>query len=298
MVRAVTLFMFFAVAVPAGAENQLPAFVLQVPASVQDVFIAETSNSTLHRYERTATGVAPGGIGYMSIGENGAGKKRAWDRKTPLGIYFVVDQLDTSRMHEKYGVTAFPLDYPNIWDRRHQRTGYGIWLHGVAPGEKKRPPLDTDGCIALPNEDLLELETRFIPLVTPIIVTRELRWHPPETIDKLRSELNGAVKSWASHYAAGDLQSYLSMYGDDFSYRGMSVDEWASFRQQSLTNRGVVDVGIDEVLLLALPDEDDLYLSRFRQVTTSATSTTVTMKRLYWRHNADGSWKIVAEDNG
>ena len=33
--------------------------------------------------------------------------------------------------HDKYGVAAYPLDYPNAWDRFNERTGYGIWLHGV-----------------------------------------------------------------------------------------------------------------------------------------------------------------------
>lgn len=298
MIRATILFTVLAAAALAHAETPLPAYILHLPPSVSDIFIAETDKATIHRYERTQTGLTLGEDGYMSIGRNGAGKKRAWDRKTPLGIYFVVDQLDTSRMHEKYGITAFPLDYPNTWDRREKRTGDGIWVHGVAPGDGRRPRLDTGGCIALPNDDLRALEERFVPLVTPVIVTRELRWQATEAIDALRIELQTVVHQWAKHFAAGDIHAYLSMYADDFGYRGMRLNEWASFRQTMLGQRGAVDIDVDDLLLLADPEEDGLYLSRFRQIVSKNDKSTTTIKRLYWRRHEDGTFKIVAEDNG
>ncbi len=285
-------------AAPAFAQTLLPAYVLQLPESVGDVFIADTSAATIYRFEQSSAGMTLGHEGYMSIGEGGAGKERAWDRRTPLGIYFVVDQLDTSRLHEKYGITAFPLDYPNAWDRKQQRTGDGIWVHGVLAGGGKRPPRDTDGCIALPNEDLAALEDKFVPLITPVIVTREMRWESAETIHGLRRELNAAVKAWAQHYGAADLHAYLALYADDFSYRGMRLNEWASFRLQTLEQRGAVNIAIDELLLLADPEEEGLYLARFRETVSGSELGSRTVKRLYWRRDNEGEWRIVAEDNG
>jgi murein L,D-transpeptidase YafK len=282
----------------ATAETLLPAYVLQLPESVHDVFIADTGSSTIYRFERSSSGLGPGQESYMSFGQRGVGKERSGDRRTPLGIYFVVDQLDTSRLHEKYGVTAFPLDYPNAWDRQQQRTGDGIWVHGVVPGGQRRPPQDTDGCIALPNEDLAALVTKFVPLVTPVIITRKMRWANAQTIDRLRGELLAAVNAWAEHYGNADLHAYLSMYADDFSYRGMSLGEWASFRLQTIEQRGVVDVSVDELLLLADPEEEGLYIARFFETLQGPELSSNTTKRLYWRRNEDGEWRIVAEDNG
>src|SRR5210317_641851 len=113
------------------AETGLPAALLRIPESTHTLFLAETSSNQFHRFDRDGDSVVHSGSYYMSIGRNGAGKLRSGDRKTPLGVYFVTEQLDTSRMHEKYGVTAFPLDYPNAWDRLGGRDGYGIWIHGV-----------------------------------------------------------------------------------------------------------------------------------------------------------------------
>lgn len=285
-------------AASASAETLLPAYILQLPESVHDVFIADTGSATIYRFERSSSGLGPGQEGYMSIGQRGVGKQRSGDRRTPLGVYFVVDQLDTSRLHEKYGVTAFPLDYPNVWDRKQQRTGDGIWVHGVLPGGERRPPQDTDGCITLPNEDLAALAGKFVPLVTPVIITRDIRWASAQTIEDLRRELLAAVNTWAEHYGNADLHAYLSLYADDFSYRGMSLGEWASFRLQTFEQRGVVDVSVDELLLLADPEEEGLFIARFFETLHGPELRSNTRKRLYWRRSGEGEWRIVAEDNG
>ena len=282
----------------ASAETNVPAYVLELPAAVDDVFVADTGDSTLYRFRQNDDGLTLADESYMSIGQNGVGKQRAWDRKTPLGIYFVVDQIETRRLHEKYGITAFPLDYPNVWDALNERSGYGIWVHGVLVGGGPRPPLDTDGCLALPNENLRVLERRFVPLVTPVIVTRELRWRSASELGAVRDELKSAIAEWVDAQANNDLHAYLSLYAEDFRYRGMTLAERASFRAQTLADRGEADVTIDELLLLADPEEEGLYLSRFRQRVVRAAAETITMKRLYWKRSDDGALKIVAEDNG
>lgn len=287
-----------AIASAAPAEEQLPAYVLQMPASLDSLFIADTSKARMYRFESSADGVQSSYESYISIGQKGVGKEKAWDRRTPLGVYFVVDQLDTSRLHEKYGLTAFPLDYPNTWDRKYERTGDGIWVHGVLPGGGQRPELDTDGCIALPNEDLARLQSDFIPLTTPVIVTREMRWLDSEAIAALRAELAEAVADWVAANAASDLHAYLSLYDDAFSYRGMSLGEWAALRLKAFTGRGEIDFSIDELLLLADPEEEGLFLSRFIQTTSGSANGSRIIKRLYWRRNAANEWRIIAEDNG
>ena len=299
MRRCLALFVLFAPALlPAQQAGQLPAYLLQLPESIDIVLIAETTTSTLHVFVPGDDGPQLQGQSYMSVGQNGVGKQQAWDRKTPLGIYFVNGQLDTTRMHRKYGPTAFPLDYPNVWDRINDRSGDGIWIHGVTPNAGRRPPLDTDGCIALPNEQLLSLEERLTPLRTPVVVTRSIRWVSSEQVAAVRGELMGALQEWLAGYESGDLHQYLSMYADDFSYRGMDRDEWAAYRTQSITMAPEVKILLADIMLMADPEDDGLYLSRFRQEIAYADRTIATVKRLYWRRSRAGELKIVAEDNG
>jgi len=292
-------FAFFLLPVLCVAqEASVPAYVLEIPESVSDVLIADTNSATLHRFGRTASGIVDIDQRYMSIGLNGVGKQRAWDRKTPLGVYFITEQLDTSNLDAKYGVAAYPLDYPNAWDERKQRTGDGIWLHGVDENGSTRPPKDTDGCLALPNDELLSLADTLEPLVTPVIVAREMVWSTPGELRKLRLELRMALDIWRQSLEDSDVQTYLSLYSDEFRHRGMDKATWSSYRAQAFDARNIESVKLDDVLLIADPEEPGLYLSRFIQEFVSDGAAVKTTKRLYWRRRENKIWQIVAEGAG
>jgi murein L,D-transpeptidase YafK len=180
----------------------------------------------------------------------------------------------------------------------NQRTGSGIWIHGVAPGSGPRPEHDTDGCIVLPNEELLSLEPHLTPLRTPVIVTRDIRTSSAADISAARDQLLAALELWTRSYRDGDWNRFLSLYTQDFEYRGMDREEWSAYRIQTVGARPLDDFKVDDVLLLADPEKDGLYLSRFRQSINESGRTITTTKRLYWRRSPDGDLKIVAEDNG
>ncbi|MDJ0748735.1 MAG: L,D-transpeptidase family protein [Woeseiaceae bacterium] len=284
----------------AASAQQVPAWLLRVPGTIETIFIAETEVSSFHRFHREDDyHFAPAGQDYMSIGRGGIRKEREGDRKTPLGIYFVTEQLDTTRLHDKYGITAFPLDYPNAWDRHVGRTGDGIWVHGVDPNGGKRPPLDTDGCIALPNERLRALETLFVPNATPVLVSSRLEWAEPADVEAVRVSLEAAVMNWGRALEEGDLHAWLDAYDETFRHWGMSKAEWSSFSMQTIARRAINDVRISELLLLGDPAEDGLYLSRFRlEVTEDGARRVVSVRRMYWRRSESGAFRIIAEDSG
>ena len=88
------------------------------------------------------------------------------------------------------------------------------------------------------------------------------------------------------------------MYADDFNYRGLNRNEWSTYRIQTVATRSIQDFMLDEILLLADPEDADLFLSRFRQTIVVDAQNIVTTKRLYWRRSASGDLQIIAEDNG
>jgi len=279
--------------------DPVPAWLVRLPESTPTVFVAETSSSAFHRFDRTENGVAEIRQDYMSIGQAGIGKERSGDRRTPLGIYFVTEQLDTSRLHEKYGVTAFPLDYPNAWDRRLGRTGDGIWVHGVDRSGGVRSPLDTDGCIALPNDRLRELEQNFEPNITPVLIGTEIAWTEAETLAEIRDVLERAVADWAGSLRKGDMFTWLELYDETFEHWGMNKAQWSAFNVETLGKRDISDVAVSNLLLLGDPAEEGLYLSRFRlEISEGATRKVISMRRMYWRRSESGAFRIVAEDSG
>ena len=280
------------------ASERLPLPLIHVPDSVNTVFVAETSTAEFHRFDRGDDRFFLRSSHYMSIGQAGDGKTVSGDRRTPLGVYFVTEQLDTTRLHRKYGATAFPLDYPNAWDLRKARSGDGIWVHGADESDGRRPERDTDGCIALENGDLLMLAPEFRDNVTPVVVTRELVWGDAAQNDGLRTELQQAVAAWAASMEKSDLHAFLSSYDSGFRRWGMNYDEWLSFSLQTLDLPAITTAAISDLLLLAYPEEDGVYLSRFQLRLVAGDRETVSRKRLYWRRNDSGDLKIIAEDSG
>lgn len=284
---------------PAQVNDKVPAYIIRVPAAIKTVFVAETLAAEFHYFDNeTVTTLEYRGSSYMSIGKSGDGKRRNGDRRTPLGIYFVTEQLDTSRLHEKYGMTAFVLDYPNVLDRRRQYTGDGIWVHGVDRRGGKRPPRDTDGCIAIPNESLAALEDKFSANLTPVIVTRRLQWVERGAVDEIGRELEAAVAEWADSQQQGALHRYLSLYHDDFRHWGMNRPEWLAFQTELSGSRRPERVTISDLLLLADPVDPGTYLSRFRLEIAEAGKAMTITKRLYWRRAEGGRLAIVSEDSG
>ena len=280
------------------ADARQPAWLIEVPDSVTDILVAETDAATMRRFLRAGERIVEVDQRYMSIGLNGAGKERAWDRRTPLGVYFITDELDTSKLHEKYGVAAFPLDYPNAWDRLNERTGDGIWLHGVDQRNPGRPPLDTDGCLALPNEEIVKLARRIEPLVTPVIVAREMDWAPPGDVETIRTEFRFALDQWRTSLEEGDILGHLALYDDDFRYRDMDRAAWSTYRLNVFESRPLEKVELTDVMLVADPEVPGLYLSRFRQTLAMEDGAVTTTRRLYWRRSDDHEWTIVSEDSG
>jgi murein L,D-transpeptidase YafK len=298
MFRTIVMAAILAASTAVFADEKLPASLIRIPESTPSIFVAETSSARFHRFDRLDDGLSHVGSYYMSIGQNGPGKERSGDRRTPLGVYFITEQLDTSRLHEKYGATAFPLDYPNAWDRRAGRDGDGIWVHGVARSGGQRPPWDTDGCIALPNEQLMLLVPDFRNNITPVLVTREVDWVDAEQIGALRTELESRVAEWANSKSQADLHAFLSLYSSEFKHWGMNKAEWSSLTAQTEKLRPGQRVDFSDLLLLGYPEEEGLYLSRFLMEVVEDEGKITRSKRLYWRRDSSGVLKIVAEDDG
>ena len=280
------------------SQDLRPAWIIELPQAVADVFVADAGGATMHRFINDGQEVRWLKAFYMSVGKNGIRKERGRDKKTPLGTYFITEEMDTRPMHARYGTAAFPLDYPNTWDRLQQRTGHGIWLHGVDRRNPMRPPLDTDGCLALPNEAILEISTALRPLDTPVVVAGEMRWVTVTELEKTRQAMHGAIESWRSSIADGDLGKYLSLYSDDFHHNGMDKAQWAAYRLQVIDNAGPEAITLSDLYLLADPAEPGLYLSRFIQTTITGSETVSFTKRIYWRRLPNGRWQIVGEGTG
>jgi len=118
---------------------------------------------------------------FISMGSAGSGKINKGDLKTPMGVYFVQSYISPTQLEDKYGAGAYPINYPNAWDRINGKTGHGIWLHGTRSGTYNRPVLASEGCVVLPNDDLVEVGSYIDLKNTPVSIGENLKWLQEDT---------------------------------------------------------------------------------------------------------------------
>ncbi|TSE35880.1 L,D-transpeptidase catalytic domain [Tepidimonas charontis] len=125
---------------------------------------------------------------YISIGKAGYGKQREGDNKTPIGSYRIVALKDASELPSFYGAGALILDYPNSVDRQLMRSGSGIWIHGTPPNTYSRPPLASEGCIVVANDDMLALLQHDGIQNVPVLLMSGVQWRTESGSDALAPE--------------------------------------------------------------------------------------------------------------
>ncbi len=120
----------------------------------------------------------------VGTGENQGKKKREKDEKTPEGIYFNTKTYRDSKI-TIFGDRAFGLNYPDVFDKFEGNRGSGIFVHG---SDKEVSPFSTNGCIALDNHDLADLDQRIQFKKTPVIIGDRLPYRF-KTMERDVSEL-------------------------------------------------------------------------------------------------------------
>jgi murein L,D-transpeptidase YafK len=230
---------------------------------------------------------------YISVGKKGADKSSEGDQRTPLGVYFVNAHLTRDKLTDFYGSGAYPLSYPNEWDKRLGRDGHGIWLHGTPSDTYSRPPRASNGCVVLANNDLNDLGGHLQVGLTPVIIASEIGWSDDADRNE-RAELQKEIEQWRSDWASRNTEAYLAHYAPDFSTGSMKLSAFA--QQKRLVNSGKtwIKVKMSNVSIFPYPSQPNLVVVNFEQDYDSNNLSNHMNKRQYWMKR-DGRWQIVYE---
>jgi murein L,D-transpeptidase YafK/ketosteroid isomerase-like protein len=162
-----------------------------------------------------------------STGENKGSKKQSGDRKTPEGVYFFNNRYTKRDLTPIYGTRAFPTDYPNYMDRFAGKNGSAIWVHGT---NKKLKDRDTNGCVAMVNEDIDALD-KYIDLHhTPIIIQKRIKYVSPQENEPVRVSLIQFLRTLENLLMYSDAKAYFSHYNYISDYIPKWWDKWVQLR--------------------------------------------------------------------
>ena len=274
--------------------DSVPRYLLRFDSRQRHAIVIDASRSRVYVFENGNGTPRLVDDFYGTLGKSGVDKQSEGDRKTPIGVYNVVSQIPGSKLPDLYGWGAFPIDYPNEWDRMRGKTGYGIWLHGVPSDTYARAPQASDGCIALANPDIAELATRIQVGATPVIIAERIDWIAQDALRAERDAFARQLEAWIADWQSLDSARYLAHYARDFRSGGMDLAAWREHKQRVNAAKSWIKVSLSNLSVFRAPGASGVIAVNFDQDYQSSNLVQKTRKRQYWVEEG-GRWKIAYE---
>jgi len=274
--------------------DQVPANFWRLPTTQQYALAVDVEKSRLYVLENQQGRLVRIADFYATVGKAGGGKAREGDQRTPFGAYTLLGAIPKEKLTDFYGAGAFPLDYPNTWDKRQGRNGYGIWLHGVPSDTYSRAPRASDGCIVVSNPDLKLIEKFIVPGRTAFVLAPNIDWVDKDTATRQAQPLLTAIERWRSDWQALDTPRYLQHYAADFSSDSQRLAEWREQKTAVNSAKTWAKIELGNLSVVQYPGEKQLATVTFDQNYQSSNLSGQTRKRQLWRL-IDGRWQIIYE---
>jgi len=235
---------------------------------------------------------------YVSIGKNGYGKRYEGDKKTPFGTYFLQNKIER-KLTDFYGEGAYPLNYPNEFDKVKKYTGSGIWIHGTPKTTYSRPPEASDGCIVLSNKDLINIQEILNTAGTPVILSNlsinELSLRNRKDIKNDQKEILNSIERWRKSWVNKNFDEYMNFYISNAKYNNKNYKIWSIDKKKIFNKSKNIQISLDNISLYEYPSNNNaLRIVIFNQNYKSNLIANQTTKKQIWQKN-NGQWKIIYE---
>ena len=277
-------------------EDLLPESIIQLANDIEYAFLVELSKSRLYIVKNK--GGVPDIIAdfYVSIGKEGFHKKTSGDNKTPVGVYKITSRLIDEDLPELYGDGAYPINYPNIWDKKNKKTGYGIWIHGVPRDVYSRPPLTSEGCVVTSNHTLKKLKKYIQIGRTPVVLVENVSWIKRNLWHQNKKQAKNIIEKWRKTWESLDPYAFISKHSINFRSDNHDFEQRVAHILRIIKKKTFIKVTVENMNLFYYPTDKNLIFSDFRQHYESNNFKTSSNKKLFWKQEKDGEWRILFED--
>ncbi len=267
-----------------------------LPQNIDNLIYVDTNKSRLYLFEIRDHTLIKIFDEYASIGKNGSGKNFEGDKKTPLGVYTLGEKI-TQPLSDFYGEGAFPIDYPNVYDKLLNKTGHGIWIHGTPKDTYSRAPKSSDGCIVISNENFNTLESILKNKQTKVILSKlsyDQYFNAENNIDK-HNNFMSYFESWISNWTLKNYSEYIAFYDANAKYNSKVFEKWSSKKKKVFENTNDIQIAIDNLTIIDYPEEEEyVKYVEFTQTYNSDLLKQTSQKKQIWR-KFNNEWKIISE---
>ncbi|MGZ8251653.1 MAG: L,D-transpeptidase family protein [Methylophilaceae bacterium] len=281
------------------SPGNLPEPLWQLDPRQQYAIVVDAEKSRLYLYRNEDGEPKYVADYYVTIGKNGSEKKSEGDKRTPIGVYFAGSKL-SRKLDAFYGDAAYPLSYPNEWDKRQGKSGSGIWLHGTPPTTYSRAPRASDGCVVIANPDLKSLAPILQGGNVPFIIANNLQWLAAQQELGKKDSLKKALERWRKDWQSQDTDNYLSHYSPQFfseaaGSKSMNYENWAAEKRRIQASKPKVDISLSNISMFSYPGSSTpMAVVTFDQSYKSPYLDSQMRKRQYWIYE-NQHWKIIYE---
>jgi murein L,D-transpeptidase YafK len=272
-----------------------PRAFTQLRESHQYAVLVDTSQSRMFVYKNKGGKLSLLNHYYVSQGKLGVHKTREGDQKTPVGIYRITSRIPQAKLPDFYGAGALPLNYPNDWEKIHGRGGSGIWLHGMPSESFSRPPLASDGCVALTNPDMSELASTLDIYKTLVVISDRAELANDTLLKKDRKLANDLLEKWRRDVEYGNRKFLLKHYSAQFrSNTNEDLNTW--FDKQPHTDPNTkTTYKVHNLSLMRYPGPDNMIAAAFNLDVKRGSITSQTRRFQLWAKEGS-QWKIIYEN--
>jgi len=251
-------------------EHQVPKVLMSLSENTAYALVVDKSKNRLYVYRNAGPGLPPELMidFYIVLGKVPGNKVYEGDLKTPNGVYFVTSYLPDEKLPPLYGSGAFPVNYPNELDRKLKKTGSGIWLHGTDKSLYSRPPLDSEGCVVLTNEEFRRISEYVEVGRTPVIISETVDWITSREWLDLNIEIQAALETWRQNWEQTNVDAYLQMYSQDFWTKGYDSKSWSAYKRLVFNGKSFQKIDLSDISLLSYPSVErdaPMVVANFKQ---------------------------------
>ncbi|UQZ89980.1 hypothetical protein C4J81_12510 [Deltaproteobacteria bacterium Smac51] len=272
-------------------DDMLPDAIMDPGPRPGHILVVDKAEQILYLYKHENHTVALEKVMSCSTGGVKGDKLVEGDKKTPNGYYIFNQKFLPRELSPIYGTLAYPTDYPNFWDKKMSRGGYGIWLHGI---NKPLVDYDSNGCIELENADVARMEELIHLFDTPLLTYESLTLKPAAELKAEAEKIKSFLEKWRQAWVAKDHATYRSMYDPAFvNSDGRTFDGWMTNKENVAKNYKNIHVEIKDLKIFR---HRDVVVAVFEQdYRGDERFTSIGQKRLYLK-NAGNSYKIAGEE--
>lgn len=217
-------------------------------------------------------------------------KQREGDARTPEGIYYAVRHVPGRYLSDIYGACALPLNYPNWLDRKADRSGSAIWLHGTDKPLRER---DSNGCVVLENKHIITLAGMIRLRQTPIIIVDQLQWWRQQDADQWSADLIDLVDHWQNDMMGDSYEHYKRWYAQGAS---ATMEWWLRWCRIRYTRSRDIAFGRIQALNFDILKSDNTFTISFNQFLEAGGRRVPIGLRLLYIQNIAGKLHIIGEE--